>query len=299
MAGCRSSATPIPESVSFPPVTSSASGGFYGGDLPPTRVPANLAMTPDAIPMNLPLSKTGNRPYKVLGKSYTPMKSARNYRARGVASWYGKKFHGRRTSSGEPYDMFAMTAAHTVLPLPSFVRVTSLSNGKSVVVKVNDRGPFLHNRLIDLSYAAALKLGITKSGTGKVEIVAIDASEMDSFNTQSQRISGTAGGEVDMVARAVSAGSAAQFSLQLGSFSELDNALRLRQKLRQGGYLVFPESDQQLTAAGAPYRVVSGPYSSFVDAQRAQSALQVITGQSGKVKTILANRHCGYIQGVF
>ena len=148
-------------------------GGYYGGDSPPRELPDNLDAIADAVPRVLPLSATGNRPYVALGKHYRPWASADGYVARGVASWYGQKFHGRRTSSGEPYDMFAMTAAHPLLPLPTFVRVTNLANGRAVVVKVNDRGPFLHGRIIDLSYAAAHKLGIAKPGTGYVEVRAI------------------------------------------------------------------------------------------------------------------------------
>ncbi len=135
----------------------------------------NISHIPDAVPRNQPRSKYGNpASYQVRGRSYRVMKSSQGYRTRGVASWYGKKFHGHRTSSGETYNMYAMTAAHKELPLPTWVRVTHLGNGRSVVVKVNDRGPFHDNRLIDLSWAAAKKLGITGTGTGVVEIEAID-----------------------------------------------------------------------------------------------------------------------------
>jgi rare lipoprotein A len=111
--------------------------------------------------------------YEVFGKQYTVMPTSSGYRERGVASWYGTKFHGNLTSSREPYDMYEMTAAHKTLPLPTYVRVRNLSNGRSVVVKVNDRGPFVHNRIIDLSYAAAMKLDMVTSGTGLVEVEAI------------------------------------------------------------------------------------------------------------------------------
>lgn len=126
---------------------------------------------PDAVPRREPLSKYGNPvTYVVMGKKYSVLKSSENYRRKGVASWYGTKFHGRRTSSGEPYDMYAMTAAHKSLPLPTYVRVTNLKNNRKVIVKVNDRGPFHDNRIIDLSYAAAIKLGIAGEGTGLVEV---------------------------------------------------------------------------------------------------------------------------------
>lgn len=129
----------------------------------------------DAIPNTEPRSKYGNpKNYKVLGKWYKVRESSSGYREKGISSWYGKKFHGHRTSSGETYDMYAMTAAHKSLPLPSYVRVTHLKNGRSVIVKVNDRGPFHQGRIIDLSYSAAKKLGITATGTGVVEVIALD-----------------------------------------------------------------------------------------------------------------------------
>ncbi len=128
----------------------------------------------DPVPRPLPRSKYGNGPtYEVFGKSYTVMPTSSGYKERGVASWYGTKFHGNLTSSREPYDMYEMTAAHKTLPLPTYVRVRNLSNGRSIIVKVNDRGPFVHNRIIDLSYAAAMKLDMVTAGTGLVEVEAI------------------------------------------------------------------------------------------------------------------------------
>ncbi|MQM36214.1 Endolytic peptidoglycan transglycosylase RlpA [wastewater metagenome] len=126
---------------------------------------------PDATPKEVPRSRYGNPDsYEVLGRRYHVMSDASGFRQRGIASWYGKKFHGRRTSSGEPYDMYAMTAAHKTLPLPSWVEVTNLDNGRKAVVKVNDRGPFAKGRIIDLSYAAATKLGVVSTGTAPVSI---------------------------------------------------------------------------------------------------------------------------------
>lgn len=137
------------------------------------------------IPANEPLSRYGNPDtYEVMGQTYQVMKSSRGFVQRGDASWYGTKFHGKRTSSGEPYDMYAMTAAHKQLPLPTYVEVTNLNNNRKIVVKVNDRGPFHPGRIIDLSYAAAHKLGITGAGTAPVEIRAIDTSGLD-LNTAS------------------------------------------------------------------------------------------------------------------
>ncbi len=146
------------------------SGGYYQNDGPPAQVPADLANVPDAVPRVEPLHPFANRPYVALGRSYTPLNSDTPFRQRGFASWYGRQFHGNRTSSGEIYDMFAMTAAHPTLPIPSFVRVTNVKNGSSVIVRVNDRGPFKDDRIIDLSYAAATRLGFANAGTGEVDV---------------------------------------------------------------------------------------------------------------------------------
>jgi len=135
------------------PVTDSGPSGYV-----------DVSGIPDAIPRNEPLSRGGNQAsYEVFGKRYYVLNSAEGFTERGVASWYGNKFHGNQTSNGEIYDMYAMTAAHKRLPLPSYVRVTNLKNQRSVVVRVNDRGPFHKGRIIDLSYVAAKKLGITNS----------------------------------------------------------------------------------------------------------------------------------------
>ena len=128
----------------------------------------------DAIPKSEPLARYGNHsPYTVLGKTYTVLPTSKGYHERGIASWYGSKFHGRRTSSGEPYDMYEATAAHKHLPLPTYAEVTNLDNGKKVIVKINDRGPFHEKRLIDMSYGAAVRLGMTGTGTARVDVRAI------------------------------------------------------------------------------------------------------------------------------
>lgn len=156
-------------------ITLASCGSSKTKDGPPRSGSSRIPDLPgDAVPRPEPKSKYGNGPvYEVFGKHYTVMKSSHGYKERGVASWYGKKFHGRLTSNREPYDMYAMTAAHKTLPLPTYVRVRNLSNNRSIVVRVNDRGPFVHNRIIDLSYSAALKLDMVKSGTGLVEVEAI------------------------------------------------------------------------------------------------------------------------------
>lgn len=145
-------------------------GGYLAGDGPGADIPANLDAVPDAVPKAEPLHRYANRPYIALGKTYTPLIVAGNFKERGIASWYGKKFNGERTSSGEIYDMYAMTAAHPTLPLPSYARVKNPANQKSVIVRINDRGPFMNDRVIDLSYTAAYKLGIIGDGSAEVEV---------------------------------------------------------------------------------------------------------------------------------
>ena len=158
--------------------TKTRPGGFYQNDGPPDRVPADILRTPDAVPRVEPVHRFANRPYTALGRSYTPMTEDKPFRQRGLASWYGRQFHGNRTSSGEIYDMFAMTAAHPTLPIPSYVRVRHLRSGATVIVRVNDRGPFKPDRVIDLSYAAAVRLGYAAAGTAEVEVVRLTHADI-------------------------------------------------------------------------------------------------------------------------
>jgi rare lipoprotein A len=148
-------------------------GGYYLDDGPGRKPPANLDSIPDAVPRVEPINRGTARPYVVMGRSYTPMTSLGPYKARGIATWYGSRYHGKQTSSGETYDMYAMTAAHTTLPIPSYARVTSLKDGKSVVVRINDRGPFVEGRIIDLSYTAAHRIGVLAGGSAMVEVESI------------------------------------------------------------------------------------------------------------------------------
>ncbi|MEQ1590137.1 MAG: septal ring lytic transglycosylase RlpA family protein [Gallionella sp.] len=152
------------------PVIATQKSTYLENDGPGEVVPENLDVIPSAQPKNEPLHRYANRPYVALGIPYTPLTKVTDFHQRGVASWYGKKFHGQATSSGEKYDMYAMTSAHPTLPIPSYARVTNLANQKSVVVRINDRGPFLHERVIDLSYTAAYKLGIISQGSAEVEV---------------------------------------------------------------------------------------------------------------------------------
>ena len=156
-------------------------GGYYLDDGPGDNPPKNIDSIPNAMPKKEALNTRTNKPYRALGEVYTPMTSYKPYKERGIASWYGKRFHGKKTSNGEIYDMYSMTAAHTILPLPSYVKVTNPANGRSVIVRVNDRGPFKHSRIIDLSFAAAYKLGYTNKGSTLVEVEAIDPNNANDY----------------------------------------------------------------------------------------------------------------------
>lgn len=231
-------------------------GGYYQDDGPPKRPPVDVTRVPDAVPRAEPRSAYGNQPYTVFGVNYTPLADARGYRERGIASWYGNKFHGRRTSSGEPYDMYAMTAAHRTLPLPSYVCVRNLENGRSVIVRVNDRGPFLHNRLIDLSYAAATRLGVVGTGTAMVEVESVGpgasaaaAAAQPAFSP----IRAAASATTDVPPR---------LSVQVGAFSQYDNAVNLKDRLERAGfnpvYIQSPAPGPGDRSASV-YRVRIGP----------------------------------------
>jgi rare lipoprotein A len=173
-----SAASPARRNLPALPPAGSGRGGYYQDDGPGDNPPDNLWDIPDAEPHIEPYANRGNKPYVVFGKTYTPQLDEQPAKQRGRGSWYGKKFHGQRTSSGEPYDMYKMTAAHPTFPIPSYARVTNLSNGRSVVVRVNDRGPFHSDRIIDLSYTAALKLGYIGHGSAELEVQRILPEEI-------------------------------------------------------------------------------------------------------------------------
>ena len=236
-------------------------GGYYEDDGPPDSKRLDVAKVADPIPRYEPRSNRGNDPYKALGRWYHPLQSARGYSERGAASWYGKKFHGRRTSSGEKYDMFAMTAAHRTLPLPTYVRVVNLKNGRTAIVKVNDRGPFLHNRLIDLSYAAAYKLGIIGTGTGLVEVTAVFPDSQSAHATTP-------------VARAPVISRQPRVFLQLGAFADQDNALRMQEQLAKQGY--SPGLEQVSKNGLVLYRVRIGPLSGVEAADLTSARLRAV-----------------------
>jgi rare lipoprotein A len=203
-------------------------GGQRVNDGPPSSAASGPRLPADPVPRQEPRSRYGNGPYyKVNGNTYRVLDSSYGYRERGVASWYGKKFHGRMTSSREPYDMYEMTAAHKTLPLPTYVRVRNLKNNKSVVVRVNDRGPFASNRLIDLSYSAALRLDMVNEGTSLVEVTAI------SFDDPPMRTANPpAEAAPDPSADTSKEG---QVFVQVGAFGDVANARRRYALLRDNG----------------------------------------------------------------
>ncbi len=243
-------------------------GGWIGGGDGPPRHPIDPYSIPDAVPHPEPRSRLGNpASYVVNGHRYYVLASARGYVERGIASWYGTKFHGRRTSSGEPYDMYAMTAAHKTLPLPTYVRVTNLRNGRSVVVRVNDRGPFHPNRIIDLSWAAAAKLGILGHGTGLVEVRALDPRHPEQPRVRSAERHGPG-----VVPVAAGGARAPRIFLQLGAFVDRHNAERLQRRLQQRWPRVHIEAG--ISRGQRIYRVRLGPLRDVDEADRLTALIQ-------------------------
>jgi rare lipoprotein A len=220
-------------------------------------VPGNADSVPDAVPRQEPRSAHGNPPfYDVLGQRYFVLAAADGYSERGVASWYGPTFHGGNTSSGEQYDMYGMSAAHKTLPLPTYVRVTNLRNGKSVVVRVNDRGPFVANRLIDLSYTAAAKLDMLREGTTLVEVRALTPGVPDELTRATQSPPPT-------------------LYVQAGAFADQQNAQRLSERLRAAGltsaFVLSPVEGRSHL-----YRVRLGPVASVAEFDELAARLQAL-----------------------
>ncbi|CAG0972937.1 Endolytic peptidoglycan transglycosylase RlpA [Rhodocyclaceae bacterium] len=261
-------AKPAPQKP--PQYTLKRGGGFYQDDGPGDSIPGNLDAVPDAEPRAEPLHRFANNPYSVLGRDYVPMKALQPYRARGVASWYGRKFHGQKTSSGEIYDMFAMTAAHPTLPIPSYVRVTNLANGSAVVVRVNDRGPFLHERLIDLSYAAAWKLGYIGAGSARVEVESVLPGEAPKEAPPADTLLALTKAEAAAPAPAEPPLPAVQelrgTFLQLGAFGSQDNAESFRARLAR--QLDWLSESIHIHARDGMYRLHLGPYRDAQEAGR-------------------------------
>jgi rare lipoprotein A len=267
---------------SLPP---SASTKYYKDDGPGDAPPPNLDQIPDASPRLEPLHRFANRPYSVLGQDYVPATAPRSYRERGVASWYGRKFHGQKTAIGETYDMYAMTAAHPTLPLPSYARVTNLATGKSVVVRVNDRGPFLHGRIIDLSYAAAYKVGIAGKGSGEVEVEAIIPGDAPILAAAaplppvSSAIPPVAAVTLPTSPSSPTAGGG--FAVQLGAFSNFANAQNFLAHVQT--QLATAQVEPKVREANGLYRVYLGPYA---DRDEARRMAERVTSAFGMATTV-------------
>lgn len=318
LAGCGGQPTRLPEGaarpseaakaptkiVRKPAVVQKRGGAYYKDDGPAEEIPDNLDDIPDALPRAEALHRFANRPYVVLGKAYEPQTSLRPYQERGVASWYGKKFHGQKTSIGEPYDMFAMTAAHPTLAIPSYVRVTNVGNRKSVVVRVTDRGPFHADRIIDLSYAAAYRLGYVDNGSTLVEVEAIlppgaasvvvqgpanmtptkaaPADGRDEIELLAARLAvetavapTVAQGARPSATSSPASGLRGVF-LQLGAFASADNAESLRSHLARE--LDWLSEEIGISAGSGMHRVHLGPYASRGDAERVAERIRLALG---------------------
>jgi rare lipoprotein A len=283
LAGCGS-ASKAPSSSPGPGFWGSAKPGYYKDDGPGENAPADLDAIPDAQPRLEPLNRFANRPYAVFGREYVPATSLRPYKERGIASWYGRKFHGQKTSIGETYDMYAMSAAHPTLPLPSYARVTSVATGKSVIVRVNDRGPFLHDRLIDLSYAAAQRVGIAQRGSGEVEVEAIIPGEAVRVAAAPLPLVADApAASVPLELPPVEPGATVPvaradggFVVQLGAFANFTNAQNFVGKL--ANQLAPVGVEARVRQANGLFRVFVGPYPTRDDARRTADRLRDALG---------------------
>lgn len=306
LSGCGTTSPRIdrlPGDAGPPPVRG---GGYYLDDGPGANPPENLDTIPDAVPRLEPLRRAAMRPYTVMGQSYTPMIELAPYRARGVATWYGRRYHGRPTSSGEIYDMYAMTAAHTTLPIPSYVRVTNVTNNRSVVVRVNDRGPFIGDRLIDLSYAAAHRIGMLGQGSALVDVESVlpdqPVTRLATASTPPPPAAARVMPEPELVAtplpappqprgspppaaapetaspasRLPVASLAGGVYLQLGAFSSRSNAesYLARVRMELGGLT----QALRIVDGGGLHRVHAGPYATESEARETAARIDALLG---------------------
>ncbi len=250
---------------------------------------------PEVVPQNEPLSPYGNPDrYEVFGETYYVKDAAEGYVEEGIASWYGTKFHGQRTSSGEPYNMFAMTAAHTSLPLPTYVRVTNLDNERSVIVKVNDRGPFVDNRIIDLSYSAAKRIDMHERGTAPVRVEALPGGTpiADGATTTAAADGEEAGGdsvvvdkapEPDVTVESTNAGGAEEAYIQLGAFRAFANAQQVRAEAAGADVRNVKVSRARTAEGKRIYRVRIGPLSNAADRDQVIERLEAAGIDPGRV----------------
>jgi rare lipoprotein A len=280
------------------PPAGSGRGGYYQGDGPGANPPPNLLDVPDAIFKPEPYAKFANRPYSVFGQTYTPLLGDVPYSQQGVASWYGVKFHGQKTSSGELYDMYKMTAAHPTLPIPSYARITSLESGKQIVVRINDRGPFHSSRLIDVSYTAALKLGLLGKGSHMVQVDRMLAPDPAKIATLRREANAEwASDDITTLmlqdrmalesaalvtpsapvpaATAPAAAPQPGFYLQLGAYGRASGAEDVRMRLQAAG---VDAATLDVTQSGTVYRLFRGPFPTREAAQDAVRDLPVALG---------------------
>ncbi|WP_334188044.1 septal ring lytic transglycosylase RlpA family protein [Noviherbaspirillum sp.] len=254
------------------PPAGSGRGGYYQDDGPGDNVPPGLLDLPDPEPRVEPYARRGNQPYTVFGKTYTPITDSRPLKQQGVGSWYGKKFHGQKTSSGELYDMYKITAAHPTLPIPSYARVTNLANGKQVIVRVNDRGPFLGGRIIDLSYAAALKLGYLEKGSSQLEVERLLPEDIE-------RIAAARREQAPMTASSTTAPAAIQPALASGTPSEGAVALPVAAPVLPPISMIAssdiqPSVTQQAVPSAAPgFYIQLGAFAQAANAEAARARL--------------------------
>lgn len=235
-------------------------------DTTPDGGGVDIARLLEPVPKAEPRSHYGNKsPYNVLGQTYNVLPSAAGYEERGIASYYGTKFHGYMTSNFEKYDMYAFTAAHKTLPLPSYVRVTNLTNGKSVIVRVNDRGPFAENRIIDLSYAAAVRIGIWPRGTGLVEVQGIDPAHLDAEPPPPATVEARAGG-IPLKPK---------LYLQVGAFADPANAQRVAEQLREQAVGTVRVIDAQIGGRSLK-RVQIGPLAGVDEADALTAKIEML-----------------------
>jgi rare lipoprotein A len=256
--GARESApAPLPEAAGAPVP---GKGAYYKDDGPGANPPPDLAAIPDAAPRAEPLHRFANRPYQVFGRDYVPLTRIVPFRQAGIASWYGRRYHGSATSSGEKYDMYAMTAAHPTLPIPSYVRVTNPANGRSVVVRVNDRGPFHADRIIDLSYTAAWKLGYVDAGSARVEVEGIVPGAAPPPSAAAAALPARPEGDTK------------GFVVQLGAFSAPESAENFRARVYRE--LAWLSEAIAVVPGGNLYRLHLGPYRSQEDARSMADRIQ-------------------------
>ncbi len=280
-AAASAATKPDAKTAAKPPPTGPRGGGYYLDDGPGDNPPADLDKIPDAVPRIEPINRGTARPYTVMGRTYVPMTGLAPYRARGIATWYGRRYHGVKTSSGEIYDMYAMTAAHTILPIPSYARVTNPATGASVVVRINDRGPFVADRLIDLSYTAAYKLGLLASGSGLVEVESVvprgdgtvaGSPSLDAPVVVSVTRTETPSGQPVVPMTSERGG----LYIQLGAFGAQDNADNYLARLKAQLDWLAPQL--HVYPRDGLYRIHAGPFATQADARTAADRISQSLG---------------------